>query len=231
MIRSGSTLQYQLASSIAEHARIGHRLKYVPESDFEILLNRHQEDTGLKIVKVHVCTLTLEKLAKKSDTKVIYCHRDIRDVAVSAMRKFDMSFDALIDAGWLDQAIIDYYAWTNMPNVLVSRYDEMICNLKKEMSRISIFLGLTVNSDVLSELSDGFEIPIQKHRIEALKRRHGHVIDDSEIVFDEIELLHHNHIYKGEVDGWRQLLSPLQQSFLTERYSQWLRTLGYSFEY
>lgn len=231
MIRSGSTLQYQMASSIVEHACLGCRLKYVPESEFETVLNRHREDTGLKVVKVHVCTLTLAKLAQKSDAKIIYCYRDIRDVAVSAMRKFDMSFDALIDAGWLDQAITDYYAWTNMPNVLVSRYDQMTCNLKQEMSRISVFLGLTINDDTLSKLAKEFEIPVQKQRIDALKQRHGQRIDESEIVFDEIELLHHNHIHKGEIDGWRHMLSPLQQSFLTERYSQWLHSLGYNFEY
>lgn len=231
MIRSGSTLQYQMASSIVEYAGVGCRLKYVQESEFETVLNRQKEYTGLNVVKIHVCTLTLATLAQKSDTKVIYCYRDIRDVAVSAMRKFDLSFDALINVGWLDQAITDYFAWTNMPNVLVSRYDEMTPNLKQEMLRISVFLGLTINDDTLSKLARKFEIPVQKQRIDALKQRYGQRIDDSEIVFDEIELLHHNHIHKGEIDGWRHILSPWQQRFLTERYSQWLDSLGYNLEY
>ena len=230
MIRSGSTLQFQLASSIVEHAGLGHRVKYVPESEFETVLDRHTQDAGLKVFKAHVCTSTLAEIAQTGDAKVIYSYRDIRDVAVSAMRKFDMPFDALVNAGWLDQAITDYYAWTNMPNVLVSRYEEMICNLRHEVSRIADFLGLNVDAEALSRLSEQYDIPAQQQRIDALKQRYGQSINNSDIVFDEVELLHHNHIHKGEVDGWRHLLSPLQQSLLTERYSQWLLSLGYDFE-
>lgn len=161
---------------------------------------------------------------------VVYCYRDIRDVAVSAMRKFDMSFDALVDAGWLDQALTDYYAWTNMPNVLVSRYEEMISNLSKEASRIVDFLGLNVDYEALSILAEQYELPAQQQRIDVLKQRYGQSINASNVVFDEVELLHHNHIHKGEVDGWRDQLSPLQQRFLTERYRQWLLSLGYDLE-
>lgn len=230
MIRSGSTLQFQLASSIVEHAGLGRRVKYVPESEFETMLDRHTKDAGLKVFKAHVCTLTLAKIAQAGGAKVVYCYRDIRDVAVSAMRKFDMSFDALVDAGWLDQAIADYYAWTNMPNVLVSRYEKMICDLGQEALRIAEFLGLNADIEALSILAEQYVIPAQQQRIDTLKQRYGQGIDGRDIVFDEVELLHHNHIHKGEVGGWRDQLSPLQQRFLTERYKEWLLSLGYDFE-
>lgn len=228
MIRSGSTLQYQITSKIVEYSGLGRRLKYLPESEFERLVNQYMEDNKLKVVKVHICNLTLENLGKKSQTKIIYCHRDIRDVAVSAMRKFDMSFDELVNAGWLDQAITDYNLWTNMPNVLVSRYDQMIVDLKNEMSRISEFLELKISDNTLINFAKDFDIPAQKQRIDALKAKHGKPVIDSEIVFDEVELLHHNHIHIGEVDGWRHILSTSQQSFLTNRYGRWLSSLGYN---
>lgn len=230
MIRSGSTLQFQLASSIVERAGLGRRVKYVPESEFETVLYRYTKEPGLKVFKAHVCTSALSKIAQAGDAKVIYCYRDIRDVAVSAMRKFDMSFDALVKAGWLDQAITDYYAWTNMPNVLVSRYEEMIRDLKQEACRIAVFLGLNVDTETLSRLAEQYDISKQQQRIADLKQRHGQSIKGSDIVFDEVELLHHNHIHKGEINGWRSQLSPLQQHFLTERNSQWLRSLGYDYE-
>lgn len=195
------------------------------------MLDRHTKDAGLKVFKAHVCTSTLAKIAQASDTKVIYCYRDIRDVAVSAMRKFDMPLDALVDAGWLDQAITDYYAWTSMPNVQVSRYEEMICDLAQEAARIADFLELKVESEALSILAEQYDIPAQRQRIDALKQRYGQSINDSDIVFDEVELLHYNHIHKGEIGGWRLLLSPLQQSFLTERYRQWLLLLRYELEH
>lgn len=231
MIRSGSTLQYQLASSIVEHSGLGHRVKYAPESEFEMVLDRHTNDTGLKVFKAHVCTGKLYDLAKSGQAKVIYSYRDIRDVAVSAMKKFDKSFDELVNAGWLDQAITDYYAWTNMPHVLVSRYEEMNSNLTQELSRIAVCLGLIVNTETLSKLAEQYDIPAQLQRIDALKRRYGQRTDESDIVFDEDELLHHNHIHKGEVGGWKNQLTPLQQHYLTGRYSQWLLSLGYDVEH
>jgi hypothetical protein len=230
MIRSGSTLQYQIASSLVEHARMGSRLKYIPESEFVTLLNKYQQDTALKVAKVHVCTLELAKLARKSDTKIIYCYRDIRDVSVSAMRKFNMTFDALVDSGWLDQAITDYYAWTDMPNVLISRYEDMVLSLKPEISKISDFLSLPVDLDTISKLSEEYEISVQKKRTEVLKEQFAQGFDSNELVYDEKELLHHNHIHKGEIGGWVNGLSSRQQTYLTERYEQWLYTLGYDIE-
>jgi hypothetical protein len=230
MIRSGSTLQFQLASSIVEHSRMGQRVKYAPESEFETLLHQHIKYHGLKVFKAHICTPPLAKVAREDSTKVIYCYRDIRDVAVSAMRKFDFSFDALINAGWLDQAIADYRSWTTMPNVLVSRYEEIIRDRRIEASRIASFLDLSIEPDVLTALAEEYDIPSQQQRIYALKQRSGQAIKGSDIFFDEVELLHHNHIHKGEVDGWRHILSAQQQSFLTQRYRQWLSSMKYDFE-
>lgn len=230
MIRSGSTLQFQLASSMVEHALMGQRVEYVPESEFETVLHRHAEYHGLKVFKAHICTPTLAKVAQAEKAKVIYCYRDIRDVAVSAMRKFGLSFDALIDAGWLDQATLDYRAWTTMPHVLVSRYEEIIRDQRIEASRIAGFLGLDIDLNVLIQLSEQFDIPAQRQRIHALNERYGQGVKASDIIFDDFELLHHNHIYRGEVGGWRHILSDKQKSFLTQRYSQWLSSMGYEFE-
>lgn len=224
-------MQFQLASRILEHAGMGHRVKYAPESEFEAIQFSRPNNAGLSVFKAHICTPALARIALAGNAAVIYCYRDIRDVAVSAMRKFDMTFDALIDAGWLDQAIADYYAWAKMPNVLVSRYEEMISNLGLEAGRIADFLGARVDAEALSILARQYDIPAQQKRIDALRLRHGQSISGNEIVFDEVELLHHNHIHKGEVNGWRHLLSPLQQRFLTVRYTQWLAALEYEIEY
>ena len=230
MIRSGSTLQFQLASSIVEHARVGQRMKYAPESEFETVLVRHIKSHGLKVFKAHVCTPALASAARAENSKVIYCYRDIRDVALSAMRKFNLSFDELIDAGWLDQAITDFRAWTTVQNVLVSRYEEMVLDLEVEVSRLAIFLGLNIEPDELKTLAQQFDIPAQLQRIHALKHKFRKRAKGSDIFFDEVELLHHNHIHKGEIGGWRHYLSAQQKDILTDRYHEWLCSMGYDFE-
>lgn len=229
MMRSGSTVQFQLTSSIVETAGVGCRHPYIPATEFSKIQSDGRK-RDFAVFKSHLCLPDFKWECLNEGAMVVYCYRDIRDVAVSAMRKFDMSFDALVDAGWLDQALTDYYAWTNMPNVLVSRYEEMISNLSKEASRIVDFLGLNVDYEALSILAEQYELPAQQQRIDVLKQRYGQSINASNVVFDEVELLHHNHIHKGEVDGWRDQLSPLQQRFLTERYRQWLLSLGYDLE-
>ncbi|MBK8768597.1 MAG: sulfotransferase domain-containing protein, partial [Burkholderiaceae bacterium] len=93
-----------------------------------------------------------------------YCYRDIRDVAVSALRKFGMTFDGLIASQWLDQAISDFRAWTNAPTVLVSCYENMIGDLRNEVLRISGFLGANLDNEETILLAKQFTIPAQKER-------------------------------------------------------------------
>ncbi|MBN8474940.1 sulfotransferase domain-containing protein [Sulfuritalea sp.] len=228
MIRSGSTLQFQLASNIIERAGLGHRMKYVPESEFEPLVGSNTNDTEMRVFKAHICTPVMADLCHSEKAMVVYCYRDIRDVAVSALRKFDMTFDALIDAQWLDQAIYDFRAWTGTPNVLISCYEDTIGDLRNEVFRISSFLGANLGNEEINLLAKQFTIPAQKQRIEAVRRRESGTIATKDSVYDEYELLHHNHIHKGEVGGWRVELSSDQQRFLTERYKPWLLSLHYS---
>lgn len=230
MIRSGSTLQFQLASCMVERTGLGRRMKYVPEAEFHAVLRDNSENEGLKVFKAHVCTLPMADLCRSRDAVVLYCYRDIRDVAVSALRKFNMSFDSLVAAQWLDQAIADFDAWTILPRVLVSRYELMVRCVDEEARRISKFLELGVGDGEALSIAGEFSIPAQQERINALRQHHPGTIAANDILFDEKELLHHNHIHKGEVGAWRNELLPLQQRFLTDRYKSWLVSTGYIHE-
>lgn len=230
MIRSGSTLQFQLASSIIEATSLGRRMKYAAESEFESVLKATPESDELKIFKAHVCTPPMANLCRSGSAVVLYCYRDIRDVAVSAMRKFSMTFESLVEARWLDQAISDFSAWTSMPRVLISKYEEMIGSIGDEAFRISGFLGAGIGNVDLKAISDDFSIPAQLERIKALRQRYPSMIAASDIVFDDKELLHHNHIHKGEIGAWRSELPSVQQRFLTDRYRSWLLSTGYPHE-
>lgn len=230
MIRSGSTLQFQLASSIIERAGLGRRMKYVPEAEFDAVLAGNPGNEELKVFKAHVCALPMAGLCHSGDAVVLYCYRDIRDVAVSALRKFNMSFESLVEARWLDQAVSDFNAWTVMPRVLVSRYEDMVGSIGREACRISRFLGAGISSEEVQSIAEEFSIPAQQERIKTLRQRHPGPIMADDIVFDDKELLHHNHIHKGEIGAWRSELLPLQQRFLTDRYRSWLMSSGYSCE-
>ena len=228
MIRSGSTLQYQLASTIVERAGVGMRVSYAPEAEFERVSRQHAgESAKLLVFKVHVCTPALAEACAKDGALVIYSYRDIRDVAVSASRKFGKSFEELREAGWLDQAIDDYYKWRSLPGTMARRYEEMRDDVLGEAKRINVHLGAPLAGEEVVELASGFSLEAQKRRVERIKESVGRDVGSREVVFDPRELLHHNHIHAGEVGAWRRLLAPDQIAFLAERYGKWLTDAGY----
>ena len=223
MIRSGSTLQYQLASAIVERAEIGERMTYAPEAEFERVSREHACQSGRMLVfKAHVCTPALIEACADDGALVVYSYRDIRDVAVSSLRKFGKSFEELRDAGWLDQAIDDYYKWCSLPTAMVSRYEEMRDDILGETARINRHLGAPLRIEEVEKIASGFTLETQKLRVEELKARVGRQVGNQDIVFDAKELLHHNHIHTGEIGAWRRLLSAEQIAFLNERYKTWL---------
>jgi hypothetical protein len=228
MIRSGSTLQYQLASMIVERAGAGMRIAYAPEAQFERVSRDYADQSGrLLVFKVHVCTPALVEACVNEGALVIYSYRDIRDVAVSAMRKFGKSFEELRDLGWLDQAIGDYYGWRSLASTMASRYEEMRDDVRGEASRINRHLGTPVPEEEVAGLAAEFTLEAQKRRVEQIRQGIGRDVGSEEIVFDPRELLHHNHIHAGEVGAWRRLLSPAQITFLNERYEKWFADARY----
>jgi hypothetical protein len=231
MIRSGSTLQFQLASAIVERAGIGSRVEYTPEAQFESVRSRFPEaERTLRVFKAHVCAPALARECEQGRARVVYSYRDIRDVAVSSVRKFGMSLEQLLEDGWLDQAIADYYRWTALPDVSVSRYEEMFHDVAGEARKINAHLGAPLAPAVVDELARSYTLEEQRLRVERIKASQAARISNGEVVFDPRELLHHNHIHSGELGGWRRLLTPAQRDALTERFSDWLQATGYGLE-
>lgn len=227
MIRSGSTLQYQLASAIVERAAMGIRIPYAAESDFVHVREQYSLTQGMKVFKVHIYTPALADECRVRGAKVVYSYRDIRDVAVSAMRKFGMAFEDLVEAKWLDQAIADYWHWTKCPSVCVSRYEDFVGDVAGEAEKINRFLGMPLTFLDVGRLAEEFGIERQRTRMSKISELGGGSIMPKEIVFDPVELIHYNHIYQGEVGGWRKYLLSNEQYLLTERFSVWLEENGY----
>jgi len=227
MIRSGSTLQFQLSAAIVEQAGIGRRLPYVPESDCDPTCPQDDLTGEFRVLKVHVYTPAFAKECMENGARVVYSYRDIRDIAVSAMRKFDMSFGQLMDAKWLEPAITDYYSWTKCPLAYVGRYEDFVEDISGEAEKINRFLGLPLDLQDVSRLAEKFSIAQQLVQIQKIREQNGSTILAKEIVFDPVELLHHNHIYQGQVGGWREILSDSEKSILTDKFAAWLEENEY----
>ena len=230
MIRSGSTLQFQLTAAIVEQAGIGRRLPYVPESDFDHIIQENNVPSEFRVLKVHIHTPAFAKECNENGARVVYSYRDIRDVAVSAMRKFDMSFGQLMEAKWLEQAIADYYSWTKCPLTCVGRYEDFVGDISREAENINRFLGIPLPLHDINRLAEKFSVAQQRVQIQKIREQNDSPILAREIVFDPVELLHHNHIYQGKVGGWREILSDSEKAILTKNFSAWLEENGYDLQ-
>jgi hypothetical protein len=226
MIRSGSTLQYQIAAELVERHGIGQRIEYASEEDFPILAARYRGVPGHKVFKAHICTPELEQLCSEGDAVALYSYRDLRDVALSASRKFGISLEDLLERGWLDQAIADGKRWRAQPRVLVSRYEEVVMNLTLEVERTAQFLELQTTRSQAEQIAVSLSIDQQRERIRVAMPEAARAARATLLEFDPHSLLHHNHIHEGEVGGWRTL-SPDEQLRLAERYGWWLTAEGY----
>ena len=224
MIRSGSTLQYQIVSELVENCRAGRRIEDVPENEFGRLLTSYREEQALKVFKAHICTEEIQKLFEARQAKGVYSFRDIRDVAVSAIKKFEMPFEELIEKKWLDQAIADYRLWTRLPNIMVSRYERMIDDLPNEVLRLAAHVGLNVSLKEAEDIASLFSLEKQVERIKKIAIAHkekGHL-------YDPHSLLHYNHINSGESGSWKKQLTSEQIRVLEDKFGEWLEVTGYN---
>jgi hypothetical protein len=223
MIRSGSTVQYQLASELVESRGLGRRIEYAPEAEFSRVFEKYDAESGFKVFKSHICTPEIRELFASGRASGIYSYRDIRDVTVSSIRKFEMSFDDLLGKRWLDQAIDDFHLWNQLPRMLISRYETMVDDLAGEASRIAAHLNITLADGEALELAGRYSLEKQKERVTAIAEK----FRGGGQMFDGHSLLHHNHIRSGARELWKTELKPEQTQVLNERFGNWLRAHGY----
>ncbi|OAD20264.1 hypothetical protein THIOM_004044, partial [Candidatus Thiomargarita nelsonii] len=99
MLRSGSTLQYNLLKSIVESHNLGGAEGYFSSEQFQSLRKKFERwgiSSEIIVIKTHDIIPYSEEMIKSGTMKICYTYRDIRDVAVSAQRKFDLDGDKLL---------------------------------------------------------------------------------------------------------------------------------------
>jgi hypothetical protein len=153
MLRSASTWQYNVAADLLEGCGVAERGGFVTGD--RALEERIATGRSL-VVKLHrPCDLALEDARRGA--KVLYIHRDLRDVAASAMRVRRFTLEEMLGTGVLDNARRFREIWTALPAVLVQRYEDVLADPAAGVAEIAAFLGLGV----------------PRERIEAVTRANG----------------------------------------------------------
>ncbi len=227
MFRSGSTLQYQLISELVEKSALGVRSKYLTESEFPRLLNEYKNTEGFTILKVHYITPPMQMLLDNRKAISIGCFRDIRDVAVSMMKMWNLGFNDLIEQKRLEHAIEYLDQWSQCPGHMVSKYEEMIINPINEILRIAAHLNIHCEEKAAKEIAEEYSLKKQMARVEIVARRKSE-LGIEEAYWDPLTLLHSNHINSGSVEGWKNFLLKEQVELLEKKFGAWLEGRGYT---
>lgn len=226
MQRSGSTLQYQIASELVETRGIGERIEYHAPADHDRVFQRHPS-TGFKVFKSHTLTNEIRSIIKKNDGLVLYCFRDIRDVISSLKQKNAHTPFTLEYIEGLARFLVEQdTAWTQLPGIHISRYEDFVHDLEGEVSRIANHIGISIASETASRIASLFSILEQRKRIAAI-RPDDAIFADEDNTYDPHSLLHRNHIHSGESGYFRTALSEAEQSAILRHAGDWLEARGY----
>lgn len=235
MIRSGSTLLYNVVRSAVEFTGLGggvgfwdaRRLARRPTR-----VNAWVRHARWNVIKMHDVYEPILQLAGDAAVRICYVHRDLRAVAASAKRMWGYDDAALLKA--LDHAVSVHQRLRELP-ILEFRYSELAHNLDAAVDRVAAGLGLSLSEELRRRVVVECSVPAAVQRAArlprlwfrlkgAVGRRFGLPLYDH----DPITLLHPDHVTGAGRDGaWRDLLGPELVAMIERRYGDWLERAGY----
>jgi hypothetical protein len=227
MIRSASTVQYQVVVDLVSRNGLGQSIGFADRQSVSEVLQKLQRVVGLAVAKTHEVFPEFDALIQQDMVSLLYTFRDLRAVALSVMRKWEIPFAHVIGRnGWLDTAVESSIHWLSVPGVCVSRYEDIVLSLPAEVTKWAGVLGLNITCAQAEELAAKYCIQAQQDRIRKMRIQTGEVSESTRYI-DPESLLHHNHIIDGSLDGWKAGLEKWQIRQIESRFSKWLLDHGY----
>lgn len=217
MIRSGSTLQYNLVHDLLAAAGKVRPLGYLTPGGPVPDLMGGQE---IALCKLHHFDPNIAKLLEEGHGAGFYCFRDLRDVAVSSMRKFNLSFQRLWEERWLQGAVENGERWLSVPHVYSATYVSLVRELKNETQRIAEWLSLEVPETTIIEVA-------QRNSFAAIKERVARLSPSERLVYDPASLFHPSNLHEGKIGGWKEVLTDAQVELIENSFEDWLNVRGY----
>lgn len=218
MRRAGSTLQYQLAKAIIEQFKCGIAIGWQIHQNWPQLQAQHGDSNGYVVLKTH--HFIKEYIEK--EYRALYIYRDIRDVVVSLMNKYKFSFERA--AREVPSILDEHYAWMDIPNIYISKYECDVFNPVWEAIQINQYLGTNLSDAKLKVIGARHTLANQKEYIKYFDWPKN-IIDKS--IRDPETQLHRNHIHSGRVGQWCTKLTYHQVRELEAIAGDYLKEYGY----
>lgn len=236
MYRSASTLQFQIATRLVKDAGVGQPVGWIDVNRFSDVRDSYANFSGLKVIKVHHFTDPMGLEFTHDNARGIYTFRDIRDVYASMMQQQQKSFSDIWNwhgRDFIETCLENYKRWTTLPQVLVSKYEDIIENLPREVQCIAEHLNIYLDTHQCQTIANDYQIEMQQERIkkfrEELLQMQRNPNDHREIVdyHDEDTLLHMNHIDSAKVGRWQEELSVKEVVLIENKVKDWCRENKY----
>jgi hypothetical protein len=227
MIRSASTLQYQIVAHIVEAAGLGQRVPFFPPDKFPAVVLERSGDPSWKVAKMHTCTTAAAAQLKNGSAVGVCSFRDVRDIIVSLMEKEGRPFEKEWAVRVVRGCLQNFERWTRHPQVLVSRYEDLLHRQEQEVARVATHIGLELDAAKYRQIAAEYSIPRQRQRIEQLAAEHRFEGKRGKYRFDPESLLHANHIKSEGAAGWKSVLTAEQVYVLERESAEWLQEHGY----
>jgi hypothetical protein len=234
MPRSASTLQSNIAKFILENSNIGEREEWSIDWQKDLINSQKMiEDEKVYLLKTHWVTDDVLKLAARYPDKVSFLisYRDIRDVAVSMMVKFDYSFDKAVNRIELAIQNIERIRLTGC-RVLEQTYHTLRYELESAVMDVNEFLLAGLSADLLEKVVSELDIEkayiksrLKKIPFEGVRRKLAFLFKTKFPYADSEMMLHANHVseHKGETGVWKNKLNQEQVTILEKQFADWLR--------
>jgi hypothetical protein len=173
MIRSGSTLQYNLVCSLLEKMGVGVGNGSIHPSRWDEFQQQFEDwakaDT-IHAIKSHDLIPNQAEMAASGQLLTCYIYRDLKEVAVSTQRMFVWARDkdSLLDI--LDRAIATYFEIKNMENTIWQRYEDVVIDLEVAVQTLAKGIGLNPSDKIVAAIAQQWSIENVKQKMKRFER-------------------------------------------------------------
>jgi len=155
MIRSGSTLQYNIIRGLVEAEGIGCGEGWIAPDVIESYSERFEQwghEEIYHIVKSHFLPRGAKEMVETGTCRICYIYRDIRDVAFSSKTKWGFTGERLVKV--LDEAVRTYDEVSLIEPILMQKYEIVMKDIPSATREIADYLGFPANDTLIDSIAE-----------------------------------------------------------------------------
>ena len=227
MYRSGSTLQYNIASKIIELLNFGKRERWLAVENHRDYFCKPRESM-VRTFKSHILSPEIREILKQAEGVAIASFRDVRDVVASQQTKRREKFTPVRCTKAARSAIRNFCDWEELPceQRYISKYECFVGNIGNEICNIAKAIGCEVTYNQVASIERELDPETVKKRLAMLEEKDFSY--GKGFKFETTTNFHIDHFNGGVVGRYRYELGADCIDALNSEFGDWLLSKGYS---